>query len=103
MDIGWRDPAFAAGGERARKAIAGHWPAGGAVIPCLPIRIASDALPCVLNATPGDEIVMSGVNIAGMAEIVAAHGFTIRRSTSMLILSHQLGKRWPVPCSTGRD
>lgn len=84
IDIGWSDLAFAlgslarAGDGGAARRIASHWPPDRRVVSCLSVRTALDGLLTVMRIAPGDEIVMSGVNIAGMAEIAAAHGLTIR-------------------------
>lgn len=84
IDIGWGDLLFATTGllrpegDAARNDIIRHWPPHLAVVPCLSVRTAFDALLTVLDLEPGDEIIMSGVNIAGMAEIAAAHQLTIR-------------------------
>jgi perosamine synthetase len=83
IDIGWSDLLFAAGGlfgsdgAAARRDIARHWP-DASVAPCLSVRTAFDALLATLKPAPGDEIVMSGVNIAGMKEIALAHGFAVK-------------------------
>jgi perosamine synthetase len=84
VDIGWRDLAFAAirclGADEAyaRRRIAAWWPGDIHALPCLSVRTAFDALLAALAPAPGDEIMMSGVNIADMAEIARAHGMTIR-------------------------
>jgi perosamine synthetase len=84
IDIGWSDLAFTVGGflgadgAKARRDIARHWPADVSTVPCLSVRTAFDALLAVQKPAPGDEIVMSGVNIAGMKEIAIAHGVTVK-------------------------
>jgi perosamine synthetase len=84
LDIGWSDLAAAAlfclraDEAQARGRIAACWPPEVVSVPCLSVRTAFDALLSTLAPAPGDEIVMSGVNIADMAAIAQAHGLTIR-------------------------
>ena len=78
LDIGWGDLGAALGPPRrdARARIAAFWPHQAAVA-FLSVRTALDALLQALAIEPGDEIVMSAVNIESMAEVVRARGATI--------------------------
>lgn len=75
LDISWADLAAAITPVRgeAKANIAALWP-GRSALPSLSVRTAFDALLQTLAIAPGDEIVMSAVNIDSMAEIVRAHG-----------------------------
>jgi perosamine synthetase len=84
IDIGWDDLASAllsAGSRSAAAALADIrrlWPDDVDVVACLSVRTAFDSLLNVLALPQGSEIVMSAINIAGMAEIASAHGLVMR-------------------------
>ena len=77
LDIGWGDLVFALapapGDWRADLARLYQRPA----LPCLSVRTAFDALLQAIEAKPGDEIVLSAINIESMAAVAKAHNVTL--------------------------
>jgi dTDP-4-amino-4,6-dideoxygalactose transaminase len=75
LDICWADlaAALASSNADARSLIAQSWPERKSVA-FLSERTAYDAALQALVLSPGDEIVMSAVNIESMADIARAHG-----------------------------
>jgi dTDP-4-amino-4,6-dideoxygalactose transaminase len=81
IDIGWRRLLAAlfdrGDAGRAEAAIRSRAPAGTEAVPALSVRTAFDALLGELALPEGAEVIASGVNIEGMAEIVKAHGLEL--------------------------
>jgi perosamine synthetase len=81
LDIGWADLASAVqhrgDAAVATRAIERLAPAGTTAVVALSARTAFDALLTALALPAGSEVVASGVNIEGMAEIVRAHGLVL--------------------------
>lgn len=82
IDIGIRDLALGlaycgavGGGAQAREGIESAWD-GRASLACLSVRSGLDALFAVLALPRGSEVLVSAVNIADVARIIAAHGLT---------------------------
>lgn len=81
IDIGWADLAhgiacvFAPGNRAAIAArLESRWEPGAHVVAMLSVRSALDALFAAGDFSPGDEVLMSAVNIRDMARVVEAHG-----------------------------
>jgi perosamine synthetase len=77
LDIGWAEliSAFAPARGDWRAALKALWPRPS--LACLSARTAFDVILQTLDVRQGDEIVMSAVNIASMAEVAQAHGLKI--------------------------
>ncbi len=77
LDIGWGDLFSALGPAIGdwRATVAGLFKRPA--LPCLSVRTAFDALLQAIEAKPGDEIVLSAVNIESMAAVAKAHGVTL--------------------------
>lgn len=84
LDIGWGDLMWVATGgdvsqkqiEGARQFLAAQWPERH-VVAAASVRTLFDALLSEMNLPPGASVVASGVNIANMADIVAAHDLVL--------------------------
>ncbi len=81
IDIGWADLAHGIAcafvpGTRAATAVRleSHWELAAHVVAMLSVRSALDALLAAGDFSPGDEVLMSAVNIRDMARVVEAHG-----------------------------
>lgn len=86
LDIGWRRllaslayPSFVLDAEDLEKKIARLWDARGGChsMACLSVRTAFDLLLSVLDFAPGDEIIMTAVNIPHMFQIAADRGLKV--------------------------
>ena len=77
LDIGWGDLVSALGPAPGdwRAALEALWQRPA--LPCLSVRTAFDALLQAIDAKPGDEIVLSAVNIESMAAVARAHHVTL--------------------------
>ena len=81
IDIGWSDLLAAArfpAHDLVEASPTLAWSSGRTALLCLSERTGFDALLQALDLPPDGEIVMSAVNVSGMAEIARAHGLTIR-------------------------
>lgn len=118
LDITWADlaSALAPGRGDPNAAIASIWPEKFTA-PFLSVRTAFDALLQALAVSPGDEIVMSAVNIESMAEVAETYGAklvpvdidietlapapsavraAIGPRTRMILIAHLFGARVPM-------
>ncbi len=79
LDLSWSDlfAGLTPGTADARASIAAHW-LGREAVAFLSVRTAFDALLQALVVSPGDEIVISAVNIESMAEVARSHGVRLR-------------------------
>jgi perosamine synthetase len=77
LDIGWSDlfSAFAPASGDWRATLAGLFQRPA--LPCLSVRTAFDTLLQAIEAKPGDEIVLSAINIESMAAVAEAHGVSL--------------------------
>jgi dTDP-4-amino-4,6-dideoxygalactose transaminase len=80
LDIGWRDLASLARRppQGLDATLTRFAPDGAHLATGLSARSLFDALLAELALPPGAEVAMSAVNIEGMAQIVRAHGLTVR-------------------------
>lgn len=86
LDICWRRlltalvfPSFILDAQTLDKKIAALWDASGSChsMACLSVRTAFDLLLSALAIAPGDEIIMTAVNIPHMFQIASDHGLKV--------------------------